>query len=243
MLALSRNDSGALQVREQDVKLQRATARLEALSFALFSAKTNLQTAGSASITPCPVHGPAGGWSFTADGEEVRAPDTTSLPHGPSSDGVSPAHRFYLQLKAGCARHECAVAPEAPCSVSKHGLDAAEEETLCTEPTTLDLLASLKVAVADAVAENLALSSMDRAGGFRCSFTTRRCGMCARVQVEDTSWPPDAARRGLADTASVAIRCDIFLSGACQHASTLHAAGLSAEQVVRQAFWPAMGQQ
>ena len=234
MLAHGATNVVVLQVREQDVKLQRNTARLEALSLALFSAKANLQAAGGADLAlPCSVHGPTGGASFNASKEGgVPAPNINSLPHGPSSD-VSAAHRFYLQLKANCTKQACESANAASLgAVPLCRLDAAEEEAACTEPEAFDLLASLKLAVADAVAENMALSSTDQGGGSRCSFTTRHCGLCTRVHVEDMSSDPLGAR--------VAISCDMFLAGACRHATTLHTEGLSAENVVQQAFWPVL---
>ena len=79
----------------------------------------------------------------------------------------------------------------------------------------------------------------------RCSFTTRRRGMCARIHVEDTRDIAHVAgvggqgegrgRGGLAGGAGVSIHCDVALTGACDAATTLYAAGLAAPQVVQQA--------
>ena len=72
--------------------------------------------------------------------------------------------------------------------------------------------------------------------------------MCARIHVEDTRDIAHVAgvggqgegrgRGGLAGGAGVSIHCDVALTGACDAATTLYAAGLAAPQVVQQARNP-----
>jgi hypothetical protein len=69
--------------------------------------------------------------------------------------------------------------------------------------------------------------------------------MCVRIHVEDTRDIAHVAglggegegrrRGGLAGGAGVSMHCDVALTGACDAATTLYAAGLAAPQVVQQA--------
>ena len=86
--------------------------------------------------------------------------------------------------------------------------------------------------VVDTVADNVALARTDQ--GFCCSFTTCRSGMSARIHVQDSV--ENGAGRG----GSMAVSCDLFLAGACEHAAVLLAAQSRADAVVKEAFWPAL---
>ena len=89
------------QMREQDVKLERNIARLEALSFAHISAKATLTTASRTGDVPCLTHPamPHGAAPATRriehEGQDELVPPEHSL-----RENLSVAHRFYRELRA-----------------------------------------------------------------------------------------------------------------------------------------------
>ncbi len=199
------------------MKLQRDTARLEALSFALTAAKVRVQRAADADPAPAPPCSTSA--ALSASGEEVGAASESLAPEHASALDRSAARRFYLQLKTSCQQQHSA-APVPARHAAEHGDDNGRHA---------DMLAALRLAVVDTVADNVALARTDQ--GFCCSFTTRRSGMSARIHVQDS---------GENGAGSMAVSCDLFLAGACERAHALLAAHSSAEAVVREAFWPAL---
>jgi hypothetical protein len=219
------------QVREQDLNLQRATARLEATSLAFHSARANLDGAAVEAKGACPVHDRAGTALHACEGD-VDCPSLT--PDG----GLSAAHGFYLQLKSSCRRRLLSDASSTLDASLSHSLDESRDSTESMGRQAGDALAALKLSVADAVAENLALSRVSHAGGFCCSFTTRHCGTCARIHVVDALHAEPHITGGSDQAPQIVVSSDLDLAGACQHARALHAKGLCADAVVRQALWP-----
>jgi len=207
------------QVREQDMKLQRDTARLEALSFALTAAKARVQRAADADPAPAPALPCSASATLSASAEEGGAASESLASEHASALDRSAARRFYLQLKTSSQQQRSAV-PEPAGHAAEHGDDDGRQA---------DMLAALRMAVVDTVADNVALARTDQ--GFCCSFTTRRSGMSARIHVQDG---------GENGAVSMAVSCDLFLAGACERAHAMLTAKSSAEAVVQEAFWPAL---
>jgi hypothetical protein len=248
------------QVREQDCLLQQASLRLEALALLQMSAKTLRETGSGAAETPCRLHSPTAGLPSS---DEQTAP---SFQGGPGAESLTAAHRIFLELKRHCASaldaegetarraamcsQGASISEAEHCSKMGSGAGGEEEEGWQEEGHIAamaggDLLGDLRLAVADTIADNLALSSTMQTGCMRCSFTTRRRGISLRVQIQDLALAPprtssaqDAAAN---EIGSMSVTSDLFLEdGACERAGGLLAAGHSAPQVVKLVLWPAL---
>ena len=221
------------QVREQDVKLERNIARLEALSFAHISAKAALTTASRTGNVPCLTHPvmPHGAAPATR-GTEHEGQDECVPPEHALRENLSVAHSFYRELRGFANSNSSSTQPLLTSNPADKGHGSATSARCDTgagagaDDAQGGLLMALHRAVADAEAENLSLARA--ATGFRCSFTTRCRGVCARVHVEDGG-------KGAAMSSDMA-----QLAGACERAVSLYAAGCPAYKVVREALWPAL---
>lgn len=166
-----------LQVREQDMSLMHASARLEALSFRILCTNSNLQksdnctqlSADNCTQVQCPLHDLNSIALDTGeDNGHVASAALLPKPSGPSSEGSSGAHRFYLQLKEGLAKHvkqHIALASPAPLGANSSpdlGASPHDRDASADEVSLQGMLASLRAAVSDSVAGRYgcALSSL-----------------------------------------------------------------------------------
>ena len=159
------------------MSLLHASARLEALSFRILCTNSNLQksdtctqlSADNCTQVQCPKHDLN---SIALDTGEDNGHDASAAilpkPSGPSSEGSSGAHRFYLQLKEGLAQHvkqHIALASPAPLGANSSpdlGASPHERDASADEVSLQGMLASLRAAVSDSVAGRYgcALSSL-----------------------------------------------------------------------------------
>jgi len=158
-----------LQVREQDMSLLHASSRLEALSFRILCTNANLQKSADNCTQvqlQCSTHD-LNSIALDTGEDNGHVASAALLPSGPSSEGSSGAHRFYVQLKEGLAQHvkqHIALAAPAPLGANSSpdlGASPHERDASAEEASLQGMLASLRAAVSDSVA-----------GTYGCGFSS-----------------------------------------------------------------------